>query len=141
MLAAFINVVKKWIPGLLPRLVTERPDLLIDHALAYAELAKAELQSVKRDVIRRVVAGGVALVSGLCFLMLAGVALMLYATREVNSDATWILVAVPGVMLVTSVIAAIVASKKGGGSEPVKSLTDQVRLDLQAFRGAMGNRS
>ena len=141
MLAAFINVAKKWIPGLLPRLVTERPDLLIDHALAYAELAKAEFQAVKRGAVRRVVAGGVALISGLSFFILAGVAVMLNATQELKTDATWMLFVVPGVMLVLSLIATIVASKEGGGSKPVKSLTDQVRLDLQAYRTAMDDRS
>lgn len=141
MLAAFVNALSKWVPSLLPRLLTERPDLLIDHALAYAELAKSELQAVKRDAIRRAVAGGVALFAGLSFFVLAGMALMLQATRELRGDASWILIAVPGVMLVVTVVAAIVASSKGGGSQPVKSLTDQVRLDIKAFRAAMDERS
>lgn len=141
MLAAFINALTKWIPSLLPKLVTERPDLLIDHALAYAELAKSELQSMKRDAIRRIVAASVALLSGLSFFMLAGMALMLQATREIRIDMAWVLYAVPGFMLVLTIVAAVVASTKGGVGEPVKSLTDQVRLDITAFRAAMDERS
>jgi Putative Actinobacterial Holin-X, holin superfamily III len=141
MLAALINAATKWIPSLLPKLVTERPDLLIDHALAYAELAKSEIQAVKRDVIRRAVAGGIALVSGLCFVMLAGVALMLHATRELRTDVSWILLVVPGVMLVLTIASTIIAMAKATKIQPVKSLTEQVRLDVQAFRAVMNERS
>jgi len=55
MVGALLNLLTKWIPGLLPKVVTERPDLLIDHALAYAALAQREIESVKRYWVRRVV--------------------------------------------------------------------------------------
>jgi hypothetical protein len=141
MLAALINVVTKWIPGLLPKLVTERPDLLIDHALAYAELAKSELEAVKRQVLRRAVAGAIAFAAGLSFFVLAGVALMLCATTQVRADLSWLLLAVPGVMLALTAIASMVALSKGRDADPGHSLTDQVRLDVQVFRAAMDARS
>ncbi len=141
MLAALLNAASKWIPGLLPKLVTERPDLLIDHALAYAELAKSEIERVKRQLIRRTVAGALAVAAALSFLVLTGVALMLCATMQLRADLSWLLLAVPGVMLVLTVIATIVAMAKGSAAKPAQSLTDQVRLDVQAFRAAMAARS
>ncbi len=140
MLAALINVATQWIPGLLPKLVTERPDLLIDHALAYAELAKSELESVKRQAVRRVVAGALAFAAALSFLVLAGVALMLCASTQLRADLSWLLLAVPGVMLALTVIATLVATAKGSAAKPGQSLTHQVRLDVQAFRAAMDAR-
>lgn len=141
MLAALLNAASRWIPGLLPRLVTERPDLLIDHALAYAELAKSELESVKRQVVRRVVAGAIALAAAMSFVMLTGVALMLGASTQMRPDLSWLLFAVPGVMLAFTVIATMVAMTKGSGAKPTQSLTDQVRLDVQAFRAVMDART
>ena len=41
MFGALLNLVKRWVPSLLPTLLTERPDLIVDHALAYVALAAA----------------------------------------------------------------------------------------------------
>jgi len=139
MFGTLLNLLTRWIPSLLPKLVTERPDLIVDHALAYAALAKREIESVKQQLVRRVVAGAVALASALSFVMLAGVALMMCATTPLRADATWVMFAVPGVMLVISLIATVVALSKG--KPPSESLGAQVRIDLQAFRAAMEARS
>ena len=123
----------------LPKLLTERPDLLFDHALAYAALAKSEIDAMKRELLRRVLAGAIALASTLAFVVLSGVAVMLSVTTQPQTNSMWVLFAVPGVMLVVTLIAATVALSKG--RPPVESLGTQLQLDLQTFRAAMEPRT
>lgn len=139
MLGTLLNLLTKWIPGLLPRIVIERPDLIIDHALAYAALAQREIESVKQHWIRRVVAGAVALASAFSFVVLSGVAMMMCAVAQFRVDATWVLLAVPGAMLAITLVAAMVALSKG--TPPTESLGDQIRIDLKAIRSAVAPRS
>lgn len=139
MVGVLLNLLTKWIPGLLPKLITERPDLLIDHALAYAALARREIESIKRHWVCRVVAGVLAIGFALAFVVLSGVAVMLYVATEIQSDATWVLFAVPGVMLVLTLIATAIALSKG--KPRTESLSAQVRIDLLAFRAASVARS
>ncbi len=123
----------------LPKLLTERPDLLFDHALAYAALAKSEIEWLKRQLLRRVVAAAIAFVSAIAFVVLSGVAAMLCATAPQPVAAPWVLFAVPGAMLVVTLIATVVTLSK---SKPAtESLGTQVRLDLQTFRAAMEPRT
>ena len=143
MFGTLLNFLTRLLPTLLPKLVTERPDLLVDHALAYAALAKREIESIRRQLLRRVLAGAVALAATLAFVILAGVALMLCATTavqtQIQADSAWVLLAVPGVMLVLAIVATLVALAKG--KPRTESLTAQVQLDVQAFRTAMESRS
>ena len=138
MVGALLNLLTKWIPGLLPKVVTERPDLLIDHALAYAALAQREIEAVKQNWVRRVVAGAVALAGALSFIVLSGVAMMMCAATDLRADATWVLLAVPGVMLVITLIAVAIALSKG--KPRTESLGAQVRIDLKAVRAAIAAR-
>lgn len=139
MVGTLLNMLTKWIPGLLPRLVIERPDLLVDHALAYAALAQREIEFVKQQWLRRAVAGAVAFASALSFIVLSGVAMMMCAVAQLRVDATWVLLAVPGAMLVITLIAVMVAMSKG--KPRTESLGDQVRIDVKAIRSAIAARS
>jgi hypothetical protein len=132
MIGAILNVLTRS----LPKLLTQRPDLLVDHALAYAALAKGELEAVKRQLVKRAVAGAVALASGLAFVILSGVAAMLCAVMPGASNASWVLLVVPGAMLLVTLVATVVALKKG--APPTTGLlAAQMRLDAQAFRSVM----
>lgn len=146
MLGTVLNTLLRFVPTLLPKLITERPDLLVDHALAYAALAKSEIELAKRRWIRRIVASAIALTSWLSFLLLSGVALMLYATTQQQAATAWMLWAVPGVMLLVALVATFVALSSGGnGVGSHASLSEQVReqfrLDMQAFRIPVGPHS
>jgi len=135
-----IGMVLNLLTKRLPKLLTQRPDLLVDHALAYAALAKDELEAVKRQIIKRAVAGAVALAAGLAFVILSGVALMLWAVSPVLANPVWVLLAVPGVMLLLTVVATLLALSKGAPAH-ASSLAMQLRLDAQAFRSVMETRS
>ena len=134
-----LNLLIRFLPTRLPKLLTERPDLLVDHAIAYAALAKSELESAKREWLRRAVAGSVALASALAFIVLAGVAVMLSVTAQLRVDLSWVLFAVPGAMLVVTLISFAVAMSKG--QPRPASLSAQIQLDVQAFRAVMESRS
>ena len=139
MFGTVLNLLIKFLPTRLPRLLTERPDLLVDHALAYAALAKSEIESAKREWIRRVVAGACALASALAFIVLAGVSLMLHVTAQPHADVNWVLLAVPGAMLLVTLVAIFVAISKGVAR--TDTLGAQIQLDLQSFRAVMESRS
>lgn len=139
MFGSLVNLLTKLIPSLLPKLLTERPDLIVDHALAYAALAKSEFDVARAQLIKRVLAASIALASALSFVVLAGMALMLYASSAQITESMWVLIAVPGVMLLVTAIAAAVALSKGKSGQ--SALGMQVRLDVQAFRAVMESRA
>ena len=118
-------------------LVTQRPDLIIDHLAGYLKLAQDELNDAKTQVIRRAIAGAVALVFAVAFIVLAGTALMLTTVLTPQPQpviaTTVMLIAVPGVALLAAIIAAIVAMKSPTDS-PAVSFADHVQRDIQAFR-------
>lgn len=118
-------------------LVTHRPDLIIDHLAGYLKLAQDELNDAKTQVIRRAIAGAVALVFAVAFIVLAGTALMLTTVMTPQPQpviaTTVMLIAVPGVALLAAIIAAIVAMKSPTDS-PAVSFADHVQRDIQAFR-------
>ena len=118
-------------------LVTHRPDLIIDHLAGYLKLAQDEVSGIKQQLIRRTIAGAIALVFAVAFIVLAGVAIMLasLAGTQQQSDfaVTPALVVVPVVALVAAIIAAIVAMKSGH-DEPSASFADHIQRDIQAFR-------
>ncbi len=139
MFGTVLNLLTRFLPPRLPKLLTERPDLLMQHALAYVALAKSEVESAKREWIRRIVAGAIALASALAFIVLAGVALMLDVTAQPHADVAWVLFAVPGSMLAIALVSLMVALSKS--APPPESLSAQLQLDVQAFRTAMESRS
>ena len=118
-------------------LVTHRPDLIIDHLAGYLKLAQDEVNDAKKQVIRRAIAGAVALVFAVAFIVLGGVSLMLaslIATQTQPVFATSLmLVAVPAVALLAALIATIVAMK-ASADETTPSFADHIQRDIQAFR-------
>ena len=118
-------------------LVTHRPDLIIDHLAGYLKLAQDELNDAKQQLIRRAIAGAVALVFAVAFIVLAGVSLMLatltVAQTQPVFSTTATLIAVPTVALFAAIIAAIVAMKSNT-DEPTVSFAEHIQRDMQAFR-------
>ena len=114
--------------------VLGHPELIADHIANYSALIKEEVAQASRGLIARVIAGVLAVVSGLLALGLAGVAIML---GSVNGSFHWALVLVPGVALLIAAIAAYVAMK------PVLShgfadLKAQLSADMHAMHVAGG---
>ena len=107
-----------------------RPELVVDHVAGYAALVQEEASSVGVQVVRRIIAWGVAVIGLLVFLILAGVAAMLGAMQ---GEFHWILVVAPGLALLLSVGAWSVARQR----LPAKAFTElkaQLDADAQALR-------
>lgn len=109
----------------------KRPDLVADHITAYVELVQDEASGLGADWIQRGVAWAVAALGGLLFLVLAGVALMLGAVNQFH----WMLLAVPGVVLVLTLV-ALARARSPGRRERFKELKAQLQSDAQALREA-----
>ncbi len=110
--------------------LVQRPDLVVDHLSAYGELLHKEASSVGAELLVRFWAGLVAVLGWFVFLGLAGTALML---GVLQNQFHWVLVAVPGVLLVVSVTATRMALR------PLKTdrfaeLKAQINNDIQALR-------
>lgn len=112
--------------------LVQRPDLVVDHVSAYAALFHEEASRAGSELMARVVAWVLALLSAVVFLGLAGVALML---GLMHNQFHWVLVAVPGFALVLVVI-ALLRAKKPFQSERFPELKAQIDSDVDALRMA-----
>ena len=116
------------------RLIATEPQLLADHAEAYASLVSAELGSASSAFKRRAVLGAVAL----CFVgvaaVLGGVALMFWGIVPMSTSAApWVLIAAPVVPAVLAIVCLLAArsSVDAGRFENVRS---QVKADMAMLR-------
>ncbi len=116
------------------KLIATRPQLLAEHAQAYAELAAAEVPRVTSAWKRKALLYAVALLALLAAMLLGGTALMLWAVLPAPPmPAAWLLVVVP-MLPVAAAVACLFAARAGGhdGSE----LKQQLVADLAMFKEA-----
>ncbi len=82
------------------RTLTAEPELLLEHAGGYLQLAGAEAQALGQAWRRRALLAACTLLAALCGLLLAGVALLLWATTPpAQHQQPWLLVLVPALPL------------------------------------------
>lgn len=115
-------------------LITTRPQLLVEHAQAYAELANADLDVVASAWKRQIRLAATALCAAAVALVLAGVALMLWAViPAAQIEAPWALVAAP---LVPALLAlwCVLAARAEGARQAFGNLKEQMRADLLMLR-------
>ncbi|MEY4907195.1 MAG: hypothetical protein RL260_913 [Pseudomonadota bacterium] len=115
-------------------LITTRPQLLVDHAQAYAELAGADLDVVTGAWKRQFRLVAMALCGAAVATVLAGVALMLWAViPAAQIEAPWALVAAP---LLPALVAVwcVLAIRVGGDQQVFGNLKEQVQADLLMLR-------
>ncbi len=103
----------------------------MDHVSAYAALFHQEASSAGSDLLQRVVAWGLAAVSGVVFLVLAGVAVMFGVLQQ---QFHWVLIGVPAVALL--LVAAVMQALKPVSSECFPELKAQIDNDTRALRMA-----
>jgi hypothetical protein len=114
------------------RLALARPDLLADHASAYAELALDNARDVAAAWQLRLV-GWVLLAAGvLLCVTFAGVALMLYGAVAAVTQ-PWLLWAVPLVPLLLALVGAWLARRPAAARGGV-SVAQQFEADLSLLR-------
>ena len=111
-------------------LIATRPQLLADHAEAYAELVAVEIDRMSATWTRRALLNALALCGLSVALALAGVALMLWAAMPaLPAQAPWVLIVVP-LLPLAAVVGCLVAGQRGGQHGAFDILRQQVKADL-----------
>lgn len=117
-------------------LIATRPQLLAEHAQAYAELMAAEMPRAATVLKRQALLNGLALLGLHSAVMLAGVAVMLWAVLVPQSmTAAWLLIAVPS-MPAVGAIACLIAAQGHSERHTFGTLGQQVSADLRMLREA-----
>ncbi len=116
------------------RLVSTQPELLGEHAQAYAELFASELDSAASSVKRRSLLAGLAICALGVGAVLTGVAVMLWAVTPSPSPQTlWALAVVP-LLPFALALACLIAAKRQSREKAFSHLRVQVAADLATFR-------
>lgn len=108
----------------------QRPDLVADHVAGYAELLQEEATQASSEILSRVIAWFAAALLAIMFLGLSGVAIM-FGTLQAQFH--WVLVAVPGFVLIAAIL-AVIRAKKPFVSEKFPEFRAQVNSDVRALR-------
>ena len=118
------------------RLLTTRPQLLAEHVSAYTDLLAEELGATAGLVKRRLMLQLVALASVAVGVVLAGVALLLWAALPEGSlRVPWLLFLTPALPLAIAAWASAPAAAVGTG-EVLVTLRRQLAADTAMLRQA-----
>ena len=110
------------------RLIATEPQILGDHVEAYAELVGDEVKKTSSAWSLRIALYLAALALGCVALVLAGVAVMLWATLPPSGfQVPWLLVAVPAAGFVAAIVCVLLARRN-----PVENAFDNVKKRLSA---------
>lgn len=116
------------------RLVTNQPQLLAEHAEAYADLFGEELDAASTMWKRQALFGAVALCGLGVGAVLAGVALMLWAViPAADIQAPWALIVAPLLPLLAA-IACAVAARNQTAEGAFGAMRQQVKADVAMLR-------
>jgi uncharacterized membrane protein YqjE len=115
-------------------LLMKQPELLSEHAQAYAELAACEISDLAAALRRQALWSAAAVCCAIAALVLAGVALMLAALLpEARGAALWALLVAPGVPLL-GLLVCVQALRVQTQSPAFSALRQQLRSDVQLFK-------
>lgn len=109
--------------------LVSRPELVMDHVAGYAALVQEEASTVGSEVAKRAVAWAAVGVAALLFLVMAGVAAMLWAVHDFH----WAFVLVPAIPAVVAAIAWNFARRQLP-ARAFAELRAQLDADAQALR-------
>ncbi len=118
------------------KLLARRPDLLADHLDAYADLACAQVRATRRTLVTRALLAALAVLGALLALLLAGMALLLWAALPPDLLARpWMLLLIPAVpaLLALGAAWALCASAPLAGFGPLR---EQFSRDAQMLHDA-----
>jgi uncharacterized membrane protein YqjE len=117
-------------------LIATRPQLLAEHAEAYAGLWAVEAGQAAEVWRRRALFGALAVCGVGVAAVLAGVALMLWlVTPAAQLQAAWPLVVIPLVPLLAAA-ACLAAVRRRAADASFATLREQLRADLAVLREA-----
>lgn len=114
--------------------IIRRPDLLVDHINAYADLLTQEASEASHSLVNRVVLWLIAVISVAIAVVLLGTALMLGVLQD---KFHWILVAVPGVIVICAIV-GLTWAKRPFSTDHLSNIKSQLFNDAKALRMAAG---
>ncbi len=114
------------------RLALARPDLLADHASAYAELAAVSAREAVADWQLRLIGWGLLVAGVLLCITFGGIALMLHSTVPA-APMPWQLWAVPVAPALLALLGGWLARRRTHVSRGT-SITQQFEADLALLR-------
>ena len=116
------------------KLIATEPQLLADHAEAYASLVSAEFGTASAALKRRAVLGAAALCCLGVTAVLSGVALMFWGVIPLaNSPAPWVLVVTPLAPALLAVV-CLLAARAAGDAGAFDNVRSQVKADMALLR-------
>ena len=116
------------------RLISQRPDLILDYVSAYAALIQDELAQSKRRRIRRLICAALALILSGAFVVVASVAAMLMMCMDnISLIHLW---SVPGLLLLVTLITALVAIYDTPKTVMFEAINEQLHEDRQLLETA-----
>jgi hypothetical protein len=119
-------------------LLLSQPDLVAEHAHAYAELAVADARAASKTTQNAALWSAGLLCSVIVAAVLAGVGLMIWAALPEGAiRAPWVLVATPLVPLVAA-IACLRGLSAKGDTPAFATLRRQIAADMQMLREVGG---
>lgn len=107
-----------------------RPDLGLEHLLAYADLLQLQTNALRSAAIGRGLAWLITLICGTLALVFAGTALMLALMLDRYHP---VLVLLPGILALMALVAALLARRRMP-SKAYAQLRTQLDADLAALR-------
>ena len=116
-------------------LLATRPQLLVDHAQAYAALFSEELGLARATWQRQLLLYAAALCALGVAAVLAGVATMLWFATAAPTQALWVLWVVPAVPLLVAVVFLLLA-RQPAPSTAFANLGRQINEDMAMLREA-----
>ncbi len=120
-------------PALL--ILAKKPEILADHAEAYADLIAESLKSTVSDWKRRAVCEIAVAFCILLFFIFAGMAAMLWGISVgINNHGLWLLLGVPILPLLIALGLWQFASKFSYGTHALTVVKQQLRADLAVLR-------
>jgi len=108
----------------------QRPDLLLEHGLAYAQLLQAHAHSTGKALRTRALAAAAALLGATLALLLAGIGLMLGLLLDRYHPVLWCL---PGACALLALLAALLA-RRPMPSQAWQQLQTELEDDLRMLR-------
>ena len=117
-------------------LLATRPQLLIDHAQAYAALVNDDFDQAFTAWRRRAVLQTATMVCLAVAVVLAGVALMMWAVNpQLQLYASWVLCATPLIPLLVAFV-CMVKARNSNRQDAFANLSRQLSADLVMLRAA-----
>lgn len=113
------------------KLILKKPELLVEHFQGYVALAREETSDAVTELVIKVAAWAAMAISGLLFVLLVAIALMLGA---VNGVFHWVLVAVPAFFLIVCIGSFMWARRPLTNDRRFAELKAQVDADVEALR-------